>query len=260
MTLTVLQADDLKALSKVSHAFLGRTGGVSTGIYESLNCGQHSHDDRASVEENRRRVAAYFGITAENLVSCKQIHCPKVVTVTEPWTHETRPEADAMVTNNPGIALGVLTADCVPVLFVDDQAAVIGAAHAGWRGAIGGVLENTVETMKALGANPRTMRAAIGPCIGPNSYEVGPEFPAPFLAEDPLNQKFFGAAARIGHYMFDLPGYVAAKLRKLGLGSVAPSPADTCNDDARFFSYRRNTLRGEKRVASGISVIMLKTN
>jgi YfiH family protein len=162
-----------------------------------------------------------------------------------------------MVTREKGIALGILTADCAPILFVDRKAGVIGAAHAGWRGAVSGVIENTVEAMVKLGANKTGIEAAIGPCIWQNSYEVGPEFPAPFLAEDPANEKFFRPVFKSDHTMFDLPGYVAARVKKTGIASVDPSPADTCADEARFFSYRRSTLRKEQRAGNLISVIVL---
>ena len=162
-----------------------------------------------------------------------------------------------MVTNVKGIGLGVLTADCVPILLADRKAGVIGAVHAGWRGALSGIIENTVDAMEKLGARRGSIEAAIGPCIWQRSYEVGPEFPAPFLAENPDNERFFRPAFREGHTMFDLPGYAEAKLRNLRLGSVAPSPADTCADEARFFSYRRSTLRGFAREGNQISVVVL---
>ena len=246
-----LRADNLRG---VRHGFFTRKGGVSEGIYASLNCSL-SRDTEASAE-NRRRVAAHFGLEPERLLSCYQIHSPDVVTVTAPWRTEERPKADAMVTAERGIALGILTADCVPLLFADERAGVIGAAHAGWRGAVGGIIENTLLAMEKLGAGRENICAAIGPCIWQNSYEVGPEFPAPFLAENPANEKFFKPALRGNHFLFDLPAYVTAKLKTLGVVSVQPSPADTCADEARFFSYRRNCLNGETTVGGLISVIV----
>lgn len=251
-----LQSENLKSIATLRHGFFTREGGVSTGIYASLDCG-FSDRDPGQVNENRRRVADHLGAQPENLLSCFQIHSPDVVTVTQSWATADRPEADAMVTKQKGIALGVLTADCAPILFVDPKAGVIGAAHAGWRGALTGVIENTVTAMEKLGATPASIHAAIGPCIGWNSYEVGPEFPAPFLAEDPDFKKFFRPAFKSDHYMFNLPAYVETKLRALKLASIEPSPADTLPDETRFFSYRRACLQGDKKTGSLIAAIML---
>jgi len=254
--LASIQAENLQELPNIRHGFFTRQGGVSGGLFASLDCG-FSGRDAAQVNENRRRVAVHLGAKPENLLSCYQIHSPDVVTVTAVWTPDNRPEADAMVTKEKGIALGILTADCAPVLFVDPKAGVIGATHAGWRGALTGVIENTVAAMEKLGAARGAIQAAIGPCIHWNSYEVGPEFPAPFIAENPDHKRFFRPAFKSDRYMFNLPGYVEAKLRALGLASVAPSPADTLPDEARFFSYRRACLKGENRTGSLISAIML---
>jgi YfiH family protein len=254
--LEALTADNLATFATLRHGFFTRAGGVSEGVFAALNCGLASADDRAKVMENRRRVAAHLGIPAENLLSAHQIHSPDVATVTSPWKPDDRPQADALVTKGTGIALGILTADCTPILFADARAGVIGVAHAGWRGALSGVIENTVDAMEKLGAARTSIHAAIGPCIGQNSYEVGPEFPAPFLAENDAHKRFFRPAFRSDHYMFDLPGYVAGKLRALGLASVEPSPADTLPDEARFFSYRRNCLKGETRTGIQISVVV----
>ena len=202
-------------------------------------------------------MAGALSIAPENLLSCYQIHSSDVVTVTKAWAVPDRPKADAMVTKERDIALGILTADCVPLLFADTKAGVIGAAHAGWRGTIGGVIENTLAAMEKLGAMKKNIDVAIGPCIAWNSYEVGPEFPAPFLAEHDTNKKFFRPAFRSDHYMFNLPGYVEAKLRKLGVVSIEPPPADTCTDEKRFFSYRRNCLQGNSKAPSLISVVVL---
>jgi YfiH family protein len=243
----ILLADNLKNIPAIRHGFYTSAWG---------NCGLSSAYDSVEAAENRRRVAESFSVAPENLLSCYQIHSPDVVTVTKPWTVADRRKADAMVTAERGIALGILTADCVPLLFADTKTGVIGAAHAGWRGAIGGVIENTLDAMEKLGAKRSSIVAALGPCIAQKSYEVGPEFPAPFLAENPANEKFFRPAFRSNHYMFNLPGYVEAKLRGLGVASVEPSPADTCADETRFFSYRRSTLQGTDRAGSLISVIV----
>jgi len=251
-----LRADNLQPLPALRHGFFTRQGGVSEGVYASLDCGIADRDP-AHMRENRGRVATHLGAEFERLLSCHQIHSPDVATVTTPWRIEDGPEADALVTKEKGIALGILTADCAPILFADVKAGVIGAAHAGWRGALTGIIENTVAAMEKLGATRGSIQAAIGPCISWNSYEVGPEFPAPFLAENDDHKRFFRPAFKSGRYMFNLSGYVEAKLRALNLGSVEPSAADTLPDEERFFSYRRNTLRGEKRTGSLISAIML---
>ncbi|MBI1272593.1 MAG: peptidoglycan editing factor PgeF [Alphaproteobacteria bacterium] len=257
MTLQPLRSPDFAALENIRHGFFTREGGVSEGVYASLNNGWKSGDDVTRVEENRRRVATTLGVEPAKLLSCYQIHSPMVVAVEKPWAPAERPEADAMVTAQPGIALGILTADCVPVLLADSGAGVIGAAHAGWRGAVAGVIENTVEAMGALGARPGRIVGAIGPCIWQNSYEVGPEFPAPFMALGEENEKFFRPAFRSGHYMFDLPGFCIARLRALGVVIVSTSPADTHKEPERFFSYRRTTQQGGGKTGSLISAICL---
>ncbi len=254
----VLLAESFNSFSSVGHGFFTRKGGVSTGIYASLNCGFSGDGEFSNATENRRRVANHLGIKTDYLLSCYQIHSPTVVTVTEPWTTNARPEADAMVTKTPGLGLGILTADCGPLLFVDPKSGVIGAAHAGWRGALCGIIENTLEAMEKLGARIPHIYVAIGPCIWQNSYEVGPEFPAPFLAENPEHDRFFRPAFRSDHYMFNLPGYIEAKLRCAKVGFIEFSPADTYSDEDRFFSYRRACITGEKRAGSLISVIALR--
>jgi YfiH family protein len=251
-----LLSDDLTELPGLRHGFFTREGGVSEGIFASLDAGIADRKPE-QMRENRSRVAAHLGTGFERLLSCHQIHSPDVATVTAPWPIDARPEADAMVTTQKGVALGVLTADCAPVLFADAKNGVIGAAHAGWRGAVSGVLENTVLAMEKLGAVRATIRAAVGPCIHWQSYEVGPEFPAPFLAESDDHKRFFRPAFKSDRYLFDLPGYVESKLRALKLGSVDGSAADTLPDEKRFFSYRRACLNGGKRTGSLISAIML---
>lgn len=252
-----LVSDNIAGARKVKHGFFTRQGGVSEGICASLNCGFKGDDKREAVLENRRRVAQYLDVSGERLLSCDQIHSTTVIKVVEPWAVDNRPQADAMVTKEKGIAIGILTADCGPVLFVDPRAGVIGAAHAGWKGAVGGVLENTISEMEKLGATRGKISAAIGPCIWQDSYEVGSDFLKPFIAENKTNERFFRPSARIGHYMFDLPGYIYARLKGAGIVDISPSPADTLADEGRFFSYRRNCLMGQNTVPSLISAIML---
>jgi polyphenol oxidase len=242
----------------IRHAFFTREGGVSAGLYSSLNCGFGSGDAAEKVAENRARAMAALDLAPDRLVTCHQVHSPDVVTVAAPWRREDNPRADALVTNCRGIALGILTADCVPVLFADADAGVIGAAHAGWKGALGGVVAATVAAMARLGAAPGRMRAAIGPCIAQRSYEVGPEFPAPFLAEDSGNGDFFAPARRAGHFMFDIAGYVERRLIAAGVGAIQRAPCDTVAEETRFFSYRRACLKGEKDFGNGLSAIVLE--
>jgi len=240
----------------IAHGFFTREGGVSTGLYASLNCGLGSRDMAAAVTENRARGAAALGLPRDAVVTNNQVHGRVVVTVDGVAQGAERPRADALVTRRRGIALGILTADCVPVLFADAEAGVIGAAHAGWRGAIGGVLDATLAAMVALGARPARIHAGIGPAIAQASYEVGPEFPAPFLAQDPGNARFF-IALDGGKFRFDLPAYVRRRLDQLGLASVAATGGDTAAEPARFFSYRRSRLAGEADYGRLLSAIAL---
>lgn len=246
----------LKALAEpgITHGFFTREGGVSTGIYASLNCGGGSGDDRDAVAENRARATAMLGVAPDALATNHQVHGVVVTTLARPIAGG-RPRADAMVTREQGLALGILTADCVPVLFADSEAGVVGAAHAGWRGALGGVLEATVDAMAALGADRAHIRSGLGPAIAPASYEVGPEFPAPFLAQDPANARFFAAAN--ARFRFDLPGYVRARLARLGLAAIESTGGDTAADPQRFFSYRRSRLQGEPDYGRLLSAIAL---
>jgi hypothetical protein len=253
----MLSANTLSDLADLGHCFLTRQGGVSEGLFASLNCGLGSGDNQALVMENRRRALIAAGIAGAALVTLYQIHSATVVEVTEPWSPGEGPRADAVVTRRPGIALGILTADCAPVLFADARAGIIGAAHAGWRGALSGVLEATIAAMMTLGAQRTRIVAAIGPCIHQASYQVGPEFPAPFLAQDGSNARFFDRGPG-DRQRFDLAGYAAARLEGLGLRHVALSPADTCAEAERFFSYRRATLAGESDYGRNLSVIALK--
>ena len=255
----MIQAKTLAGLDGVQHRFFTRRGGVSAGLYSSLNCGYGSGDGPDNVRENRRRAAASFELADTELLTMHQVHSTDVLTVADRrWTSPGAPKADAMVTDRPGLALGVLAADCAPVLFADPSAGIIGAAHGGWRGTLAGVMEATVAAMGALGAAPERIRAGIGPCIGQPSYEVGPEFAARFAAEDPDSPAFFAPATRPGHFLFDLPGYIAARLRRLGLAVVESAPHDTAAEEELFFSYRRACLRGEVDYGRGLAAIALR--
>jgi len=242
---------------RIAHGFFTRRGGVSKGDFSSLNCGFGSGDERAAVAENRGRAMALLATRPTALVTCYQIHSPSVVMVERPWPANAAPRADAMVTHRPGIALGVLSADCAPVLFADATAGIIAAAHAGWRGALGGVLEATVAAMASAGARRQSIRAGIGPCIAQRSYEVGPEFLEPFIAQDAENRRFFTPAARAGHCLFDLAGYIADRLGRLNLGLVMSSGHDTYAETDSFFSYRRTVHQGGQDYGRGLSAIAL---
>lgn len=238
------------ALAGVPHGFMTRRGGVSTGPVASLNCGYGAEDDRVAVLENRRRAAAAV-LPGAVLVGVHQIHSPNVVTVAEPWADDARPRADALVTDRPGFLLGILTADCAPVLLADRQAGVVGAAHAGWRGAHGGVVGNTVAAMENVGARRERIVAAVGPCIAQASYEVTDEFREAFSTED---GQFF-APGRSGHWQFDLTAYVVHRLRESGVGEVAALARDTYAEPDAFYSFRRATHRGEPTYGRLLSVI-----
>ncbi len=241
----------------LSHGFFTRQGGVSSGIYGSLNGGLGSNDDRASVLENRSRMAARLGVDPGRLVSPYQIHSPDVIAVEKPFENGADRRADALVTRTPGLALAVSTADCGPVLFADPKAGVIGAAHAGWRGAFGGVLENTVDAMVALGAAKGDIVAVLGPTISQASYEVGAEFQDRFVEADAGNSVYFTVSAKPGHYMFDLPAYALGRLSGLGLAHAGSLGLCTYLDEERFYSYRRATHRGEPDYGRLISAIVL---
>ena len=239
-------------LEGVAHAFFTRQGGVSSGLYASLNVGVGSGDDPAAVAENRRRAAAHFGASPEQLRTCYQIHSSQVV-VAEAAPPGERPRADGLVTREPGLVLGVLAADCAPVLLADAGAGVIGAVHAGWRGALAGVVEAGVAAMETLGARRDRIAAAVGPCIGPASYEVGLEFLAAFAGFE----TFFSAAASPEKRLFDLPGFVLGRLAAAGVGEAAWIGADTLADENRFFSNRRAFHRGESDYGRLLSAIAL---
>jgi len=245
-----------RTLDGVTHGFLGRRGGVSTGVVAGLNVGTGSADDPAAIAENRRRAAEAV-LSDATLVTVYQVHSPDVVTVTAPIAFDARPHADAMVTDRPGLLLGILTADCAPVLFADREAGVIGAAHAGWKGAIGGVTDATIAAMETLGADRARIAAAIGPCIAQASYEVDAGFARRFEADDPANERFF-AAGRPDHFQFDLEGYVAHRLAAAGLRRVELLGLDTYADADRFYSYRRATHRREPDYGRQISIIGLE--
>ena len=254
----MLTTGPLNDLAAVRHGFFCRTGGVSGGLFTSLNCGYGSGDDPAKVTENRRRAMAMLDLEGTRLVTAYQVHSPDVVEVRGLWAREDAPKADAMVTRQRGLALGILTADCVPVLFAEAEAGVVGAAHAGWKGALTGVVEATVSAMTALGADRKRIVAGIGPAISQRSYEVGPDFPAPFLEQDARNADFFCPAQRVGHFLFDLKGYVARRVAGLGVSAIQTLPCDTCAEDERFFSYRRACHRKEADYGRGLSAIYLE--
>jgi polyphenol oxidase len=253
----MLQAQSLGALAGVRHAFFTREGGVSEGIYASLNGGIGSDDRREHVAENRARMAAALGVSPEAFVTAYQIHSAEVVVAEEPWTHETRPRADAIVTRMSGLAIGISTADCGPVLLADSEARVIGAAHAGWRGALAGVTDATIVTMERLGAERARIVAALGPMIHQPSYEVGADLVGRFLVADTTNDRFFRPAARPGHALFDLPGYIAARLAAAGIGAIEDLARCTYADPDRFFSFRRTTHRGEPDYGRHVNAIAL---
>lgn len=244
------------ALDGAAHGFLGRRGGVSTGVHEGLNVGTGSDDEGAAIAENRARAAAAI-LPDAALVTLFQVHSADVVTVVAPIDFEERPRADAMVTDRPGLLLGILTADCAPVLLADAEAGVIGAAHAGWKGALAGVTDRTVTAMVALGAWPERITAAIGPCIGRVSYEVDDGFARRFEDHNPANERFF-SPGREGHQQFDLAAYVAARLAAAGVARVELTGLDTYADPARFFSFRRATHRSESDYGRQISLIGLR--
>jgi len=251
MTLEILTSDHL---ALVRHGFFTRRGGASSGIFRGLNCGTGSSDQRAAVDVNRARVAKSMGVDNGALISLHQVHSADVLSITGPITP--RPRADAMVTATPGLALSILSADCQPVLFHDADARVIGAAHAGWRGALDGVLEATLDAMEALGANRTNTAAIIGPCISQRAYEVGPEFLDDFMSDDPESTRFFanGTGDRM---MFDLPGFGLHRLRGAGVGHGEWVRHCTYSDEDRFFSYRRSTHAKEADYGRLISSICL---
>lgn len=250
MTVEAIRA---AALEGVAHGFLGRRGGVSTGVHAGLNVGPGSTDQPDALAENRRRAVEAV-LPGAQLVTVYQIHSPEVVVATTPF--DERPHADALVTDRPGLVLGILTADCAPVLFADCEAGVVGAAHAGWKGALGGVTNSTIAAMESLGARRERIAAAVGPCIGRASYEVDEGFLRRFAEADPANERFF-AAGRPGHHRFDLEAYVVHRLAAAGIRQVEALGLDTYADKSRFYSFRRATHRSEPDYGRQISLIAL---
>jgi polyphenol oxidase len=242
-------------LGQMPHGFLGRRGGVSTGAYAGLNVGLGSDDDRAAIHANRR-LAIEAVAPGRRLVTVHQVHSPTAIAVSGPFGDDVRPEADAMVTDQPGLALGILTADCTPVLLADTDAAVIGAAHAGWKGALGGIIESTVAAMERLGADRARIAAAVGPAIARRSYEVDEAFLRRFAETEPESERFF-TSGRAGHHQFDLEGFVVSRIAAAGVPRIDALGLDTYSQPDRFFSYRRATHRGEPDYGRQISLIAL---
>jgi YfiH family protein len=252
-----LESPLLSAVPGLRHAFFSRAGGVSDGIYAGLNGGIGSNDDPANVAQNRRLMAEQMGVTTDHFLTLFQVHSPDVVVASTPWDASARPRADAIVTRTEGLAIGVTTADCGPILFVDPSARVIGAAHAGWKGALTGIVESTVDAMERLGAERAGIVAAVGPLIRQPSYEVGNEFVERFVEMDAENARFFLPAAREGHAMFDLAGFIRMRLESAGLSVIDDIGVDTYSDE-RFFSYRRSVHRKEPDYGRHVHAIVLE--
>jgi hypothetical protein len=253
----MLQSALFGKLTGIRHGFFTRSGGVSPGVYTSLNGGVGSKDAPANVTENRARMAAALGVAPDHLLTPYQIHSPEVVVAEKPWTKENRPRADAIVTRTPRLAIGVSTADCGPLLLADAQARVIGAAHAGWRGAFTGVIEAVIAAMEKLGADRSRIAAALGPTIRQPNYEVGPEFVERFMAASKNNERFFAPSERAGHTMFDLTGYIAERVQRAGIAHFEDLGLCTFAEPERFFSYRRATKLGEPDYGRHINAIAL---
>jgi polyphenol oxidase len=253
----IISAPTLR-LPGLRHGFFNRHGGVSDGLYATLNGGLGSRDRAASVAENRARMAHALGVKPHTLLTAYQTHSPDVVIVDHPWSADDRPRADAIVTCTAGLAIGVTTADCGPILLADPVARVIGAAHAGWRGALAGIVEATVTAMKSLGAQPERICAALGPMIRQQNYEVGPDLITRFAAEDVANERFFALGARNGHALFDLAGYIGSRLLRAGIRQVEDLALCTYGDAAQFFSFRRSTHLSESDYGRHVSAIALE--
>lgn len=254
----MIEAPELKSATLLRHGFFTRQGGHSGGLFASLNCGFGSGDDKPTVAMNRAAAGECLGVAGSHMLTVWQWHSPDVIVADTPWDALAPPKGDAIVTTRPGLAISVLTADCAPILFADEEAGVIGAAHAGWKGAIGGVSDATIAVMEEKGARRERITAIIGPTISQRVYEVGPEFPAPFLAEDQGNADFFTPSTRARHHMFDLPGYLKRRMTVRGVGRVIDLGLCTYSDESRFYSYRRATHRSEKDYGRQISAIVLK--
>lgn len=253
-----IEAEWLRAQTGILHGFFTRRGGISSGIYEALNCGVGSQDDQSAVARNRARVANQIGVESESLVTPYQIHSAKALLVDGPLPPNDRPRADALVTTTPGLAVAISTADCTPVLFADVEARIVGAAHAGWRGALDGVLEATIELMEEQGANRLRMQAAIGPTISQSNYEVGDEFRQRFVSVNPHFSRFFLSPNPGARAHFDLPAFVRHRLLDAGISEISELELCTYGNESDFFSYRRATHRGEPDYGRQISAIVLK--
>jgi hypothetical protein len=247
----------LTAALPVPHGFFTRQGGVSAGRFASLNCSLSGRDDADAVRVNRGRAADALGLAPDRLVGLTQVHGIAVATLTDPWPEDARPQADAMVTDRPGMLLGIVTGDCAPILFADAETGVAGAAHAGWRGAVAGVIEETLTAMEALGAARGRIVAAIGPCIAQASYEVGPDLRDALLAASPAGAAFLAPGQRADRWQFDLPGYCLMRLREAGVGEAAWVGEDTLANEAKYFSHRRATLAGAGPIGHQLSAIAL---
>lgn len=255
----MLQSPLLTKLKGIRHAFFTRKGGVSEGVYASLNGGVGSDDAPENVAENRARMANALGVTLDRLLTPYQIHSPDVVVVHAPWEHEARPRADALVTRTTGLAIGISTADCGPLLFADAQGGVIGAAHAGWRGAFSGIIEATLDAMEKFGASRKRIAAALGPTIRQPNYEVGPEFVDRFMQADKANGRYFVPSGRDGHALFDLPGFIADRIRAAGIGNFEDLGRCNYAEPEHFYSYRRMSRLGESDYGRHISAITLSS-
>ena len=253
----IVSAPNLSEQAGIVHGFFTRRGGVSEGIYAGLNCGQGSDDDGERVRENKRRATASLGLDEGRLALVHQVHSPDVWAADAPRERPEMVKADALVSREEGLGLGILTADCAPVLFADPDTRIVGAAHAGWRGAMGGVLENTVRRMEGQGAERGRIHAALGPCIRQASYEVGEDMKSAFAAHHPDHDKYFARGERDGHYQFDLAGFIMDRLQALGLATSHDVGLDTYPDDSRFYSYRRATHRGEPDYGRELAAIAL---
>ena len=253
----MIEASELKSARSLRHGFFTREGGHSSGLFTSLNCGFGSGDDKPTVAMNRAAVGDHLGVSAGNLLTIWQWHSPDVIVADAPWDTLKPPKGDAIVTTKPGLAIAVLTADCAPILFADGEAGVIGAAHAGWKGAIAGVSEATIAVMEEKGARRERITAVIGPTISQKAYEVGPDFAAQFIAQSPDNADFFTPSPRARHQMFDLPAYLERRMKRHGVGQVIDMGLCTYSNEDRFYSYRRATHRNEKDYGRQISAIVL---
>jgi YfiH family protein len=253
----MIEARELSCHAMLRHGFFTREGGYSLGLFASLNCGLGSGDDKPTVSRNREVVCGKLGVSSASLLTTWQHHSSDTIAITAPWDAVSPPRGDAIVTATPGIAVAVLTADCAPILFADPEARVIGAAHAGWKGALAGITDSAIAAMEELGARRSRTTAVIGPAISQAVYEVGPELYENFIDEDRDNAKFFALSRRPGHHMFDLPGYLARRLAAAGLAIVVDLALCTYRDEERFFSYRRATHRRHEKYGRQISAICI---